>query len=125
MWVRYNPNPKNKIVPDCVIRAISTALHMPWSEVFDELSAMARAECSVTCDDRVWGKFLYTKGFRPVLLPRNCPECLSVTNFCKMFPFGTYIIGTGFHAVAVIDGNYYDSWDSGNVIASFFWSISN
>ena len=33
------------------------------------------------------------------------------------------IIGTGKHAVAIIDGNYYDSWDSGNEIPSFFWRI--
>ena len=34
-----------------------------------------------------------------------------------------YLIGTGSHAVAVIDGDYYDSWDSGNEIPAYFWRV--
>lgn len=40
-----------------------------------------------------------------------------------MYPRGRYIVGTGNHAVAVVDGDYYDSWDSGNEILSFFWRM--
>jgi len=40
-----------------------------------------------------------------------------------MFPKGTYIIGTGSHAVAIINGDYYDSWDSGDEIPSFFFRV--
>ncbi len=124
MWIRSNPNPRQKTVPDCVIRAICIALHLPWYDVFDSLSALARAECSVTCDDHVWGLFLYRLGFIPFVLPKICPECMTIREFCKQFSKGTYIIGTGSHAVAVIDGDYYDSWDSGDTVASFFWMIS-
>ena len=124
MWMHCNPNPYRKEVPDCVIRAIAIALNKTWLEVSDELYyEYARKEGSVTCDDHVWGHYLYDHGFRPFLLPETCPECVTVGMFCVMYPVGTYIIGTGYHAVAVINGDYYDSWDSGNEIPSFFWEI--
>ena len=52
-----------------------------------------------------------------------CPKCTTVNEFTKMYPNGIYIIGTGTHAVTVINGNYYDSWDSGELIPTFFWRI--
>ena len=124
MWIEANPNPANKQVPDCVIRAICIALNKSWLEVSDELYFnFARREYSVTCDDNIWGHYLYSLGFEPFLLPLICPRCTTINEFTKMYPKGIYIIGTGKHAVAVIDGNYYDSWDSGNEIPSFFWRI--
>lgn len=123
MWINCNPNPKRKNVPDCVIRALVIALNKSWYDVHDELCELSREECSVTCDDNVWGRYLYQMGFEPFLLPGTCPSCITIKRFCIMYPHGTYIIGTGSHAVAVIDGNYYDSWDSGNEIPSFFWRI--
>jgi len=123
MWIFANPNPSQKQVPDCVIRAISIALNRDWYQVYDELCWLGRQECNMPSADSVWGKYLYQKGFEPFLLPDICPRCLSVRAFCNWFPKGIYIIGTGSHAVAVIDGNYYDSWDSGNEIPSFFWQI--
>lgn len=123
MWIKANPNPEKKEVPDCVIRAICIALNMPWEQVSDELYAIARADHSVTLDDNVWGHYLYLKGFEPFLLPHVCPKCTTINEFTKMYPYGIYIIGTGYHAVAVIDGNYYDSWDSGKEVPTFFWRI--
>ena len=123
MWIYANPNPANKQVPDCVIRAICIALNKTWLEVSDELYSIARREYSVTCDDHIWGEYLYSLGFEPFLLPFNCPKCVTINEFTKYYPEGCYIIGTGKHAVAIINGNYYDSWDSGNEIPSFFWRI--
>lgn len=123
MWVYANPNPEKKQVPDCVIRAICIALNKPWLEVSDELYTFARREYSVTCDDNIWSHYLYSLGFEPFLLPESCPRCITIKEFAKMHPYGIYIIGTGKHAVAIINGNYYDSWDSGNEIPSFFWRI--
>lgn len=76
----------------------------------------------MTCDDNIWGHYLYSLGFEPFLLP-FCPKCITINEFTKYYPIGTYIIGTGKHAVAIIDGNYYDSWDSGNEIPTFYWRI--
>ena len=125
MWVQANPNPLNKQVPDCVIRAISIALNQPWYQTYDELCLVGRMDCSMPSDDNVWGHYLYLKGFVPFLLPAECPKCITIEQFTYEYPIGTYIIGTGFHAVCIIDGNYYDSWDSGAEIPSFFWRISD
>lgn len=123
MWIFKNPNPKNKYVPDCVIRAVSIALDIPWYRVYDELTDVGRIDANIPSADSVWGHYLYSKGFEPFLLPISCPKCTTINEFTKMYPKGTYIIGTGSHAVAIIDGNYYDTWDSGNEIPSFFWRI--
>lgn len=125
MWMRCNPNPKHKEVADCVIRAICIALNRRWIDIYDDLCELGRREANVPNADAVWGKYLYQHGFRPFLLPQSCPECTTISLFCVMYPKGTYIIGTGNHAVAIIDGDYYDSWDSGNEIPSFFWKIAS
>lgn len=124
MWIPANPNPGNKNVPDCVIRAISIALNKPWLEVSDELYEVARRDYSISSDDHVWGHYLYLLGFEPFLLPESCPRCVTVDAFTRFYSKGTYIIGTGSHAVAVINGNYFDTWDSGSEIPTFFWRIS-
>lgn len=121
MWIPCNPNPKRKEVPDCVIRAVAIALKKSWYEVYDALCLLGREEADVPNDGPVWGLFLRRMGFRPFLLPESCPSCVTVRAFCDMFPMGTYIIGTGSHAVTVIGGDYYDSWDSGDEVPSFFW----
>lgn len=123
MWIHCNPNPKHKEVPDCVIRALCIALNTSWLHIYNDLCELGRQEANMPSADAVWGKYLYLHGFRPFLLPESCPECVTIGMFCMMYPNGTYIIGTGSHAVAVIDGNYYDSWDSGSEIPSFFWKI--
>lgn len=76
--------------------------------------------------DDIWGRYLYMQGFRPFMLPEACFECTTIREFAKRFPIGVYVIGTGSHAVAVINGDYYDTWDSGNEIPTFFWQkLSN
>lgn len=124
MWIRANPNPAKKEVGDCVIRAISIATGKTWMEVFDELCETARSEYDMPSADEVWGLYLYRLGFHPFLLPNRCPVCMTVREFAQTFQTGTFIIGSGNHAVAVIDGNWIDSWNSANTIASFFWAIT-
>lgn len=124
MWIRCNPNPGRKEVPDCVIRAIAIALHKSWVEIYDDLCDLGRVEFNMPSANDVWGKYLYQKGFRPFLLPESCPRCVTIKLFSEMYYHGTYIIGTGFHAVAVINGDYYDSWDSGDVVPTYFFRIS-
>lgn len=123
MWVKVNPNPAKKNVPDCVIQAICIALNLPWTLVSRELNDLATREFSVTCDDNVWGKYLWQLGFTPFVIPYNTGMGFTIREFARIFNRGTYIIGTGNHAVAVINGRYYDSWDSGDEWCSFYWQI--
>lgn len=123
MWIKRNPNPKHKQVGDCVVRAIAIATNRPWRAVYNAICLVGCEECDMPSSDHVWGKYLHELGFEPFLLPAACPDCVTVRAFCRMYPTGVYIIGTGSHAVCVMDGDYYDSWDSGDQQPSFFWRV--
>ena len=60
-----------------------------------------------------------------MIIPNTCPDCYTIADFCNDHPYGTYILATGTHVVAVIDGDYYDTWDSGNEIPIFYWQKEN
>jgi hypothetical protein len=124
MWIRTNLNPKKQNVGDCVIRAIAMATNKSWYEVYDDLCAVGRKEADMPSSNTVWGLYLYQLGFEPFLLPNACPKCMTIRDFTKRFPQGTYIIGTGTHAVAIIEGDFYDSYDSGSNIVSYFWRVA-
>lgn len=121
MWIPWNPNPLRAEEPDCVIRAICGATGMSWHKVFKDLCNLAAAQCTMPSANWLWGMYLKRLGFVPFLLPESCPECVTVRAFCERFPVGTYIIGTGSHAVCIRDGNYLDTWDSGDEVPSYFW----
>ncbi|MDE6946562.1 MAG: hypothetical protein K2P14_05195 [Anaeroplasmataceae bacterium] len=42
MYKYYNANANNNFVNDCVIRAISVAEDMSWSDTYDDLSRIAK-----------------------------------------------------------------------------------
>lgn len=121
MWIYANPNPCRAEEPDCVVRAIAVATGQTWNRVHTALCRMSREYCTMPSVNWLWGMYLREKGFDRFLLPEECPECISVRAFCRMYPEGTYLIGTGTHAVAVMDGNYYDAWDSGDETPSYFY----
>lgn len=124
MWVKVNANPGKRRVGDCVVRAISVATGKPWLRVYDDLYRVGREAFDMPSSNTVWGFYLYRLGFKPFVLPDACPQCLTVKDFCKHFPEGAYIIGTGSHAIAVIDGDYFDTWDSGSLVPSYFFEVT-
>lgn len=121
MWVYANPNPCRTETEDCVVRAIAVATGQSWEKVHRDLCEMSRRNCTMPSVNWLWGKYLRRMGFRQFLLPDSCPECVTVRQFSRMYPEGTYIVGTGRHAVAVIDGNWIDAWDSGDEKPAYFW----
>ena len=123
MWIKCNPNPLGKQTSDCVVRAIAIATEQSWKRTYRELCDFGEIECEMPSANVVWGQYLRHHGSTQFLLPAACPQCITVRAFCEKYPEGTYVIGTGSHAVAVIDGDYYDSWDSGNETPSYFWRV--
>ena len=121
MWIYRNPNPARRSTGDCVVRAISIALDQSWEETYDGLCAVGREMYDMPNYDGVWGLYLYRRGARPFTLPDACPECVTVRSFCAMYPKGTYIIGTGHHAVCIRNGCYMDAWDSGEEQPTYFY----
>lgn len=123
MWIKLNENPGKRRVGDCVVRAIATATGMPWLYVYDQLYLVGRQVYDMENSNEVWGLYLHLLGFEPFALPDACHECMTIREFARRFPYGRYIVGTGNHAVAVIDGNYYDTFDSGPLTPTYFFEV--
>lgn len=124
MWVKVNPNPRKKRVGDCVIRAISVATGMTWRQVYAALCMVGYDELDMPSSNEVWGLYLYLLGFDPFVLPDACPECVTVREFARHFPVGTYIVGTGDHAVAIIDGDWFDTFNSASLVPKYFFEVN-
>lgn len=120
-FIYYNPNPKKKSVGDCTIRAISLLLDQEWIDTFIELAVLSAIECDMPSSNAVWRKYLLQKGCICHLILNTCPDCYTVKDFCLDNPDGKFLLATGEHVVTVIDGNYYDTWDSGDQVPIFYW----
>ena len=121
MWIEYNPNPRGRRTGDCVIRALSKVLDLDWEETFAVLTIQGFVLCDWGNANHVWGRYLRDNGFVMEPLLNTCPDCYTVRDFAKEHPNGKFVVATGTHVVAVEDGNYYDSWDSGDEIPTYFW----
>ena len=117
MFVEYNLNPHGKRVGDCVIRAISTALNREWDVVYIDLANKGLEMGDMPSSNSVWGCYLLEQGFEVKALPYT----ITIRRFACLHPEGTYILGTGSHVVALIDGEYYDTWDSGDEIVIYYF----
>ena len=123
-FVQANPNPRNGRVGDCVIRAITIATDSTWEKVYSELAAYGFMMGDMPSSNEVWAQYLKDKGFKRAIIPDDCPkDCYTIRDFCEDNSKGIYILGTGSHVVAVIDGNYYDTWDSGYEVPIYYWRL--
>lgn len=125
MYVYLNLNPENKTVGDCTVRAISLAMDQEWADTYADLTMVGRFLYDMPSSNSVWGEYLLLNGFRRHIIPNTCPACYSVRQFARDYPVGTFILATGSHVVTVIDGNYYDTWDSGDEIPIYYWRKEN
>lgn len=123
MWIKYNANPIANNVEDCAIRAVSLALNVSWDDAFDMVARMAKNMGVMPHNNAAWGAVLRQHGFTRKIIPNTCPNCYTIDDFCMDNPEGVFVLGTGTHAVAVIDGNYYDTWNSGNEIPIYYWYL--
>lgn len=116
MWIEYNPNSSRKKTDDCTVRAICKALRMDWDTAYDKLAHYGKRQGVLMNANSVWGSLLEDHGFRRIPLPNTCPKCYTVYEFARDNPEGVFVLGTGTHVVTVVDGNWYDMWDSGSEV---------
>lgn len=121
MWKKYNPNPKGARVGDCTVRAISKALNQSWEDTYFDLCTVGLMLSDMPSANHVWGSYLKNNGFVRLMLPNMCPDCYTVKDFCKDHNKGTYILALSGHVICVKDGDYYDTWDSGDEIPIYYW----
>lgn len=117
----FNNNPCGRNVGDCSVRAIAKALGLTWEEAYIKIMINGYRMCDMPSSDSVFGSVLRQNGFKRAIVPNSCPDCYTIADFCKENPEGIFVLGTGGHVVAVVDGNYFDSWDSGQEIPIYVW----
>lgn len=117
----FNPNPKNQRVGDCAVRAISKATGQSWKDAYIGLCSEGLVFKDMPSSNYVWGNYLRKFGFEEKSIPNICPACVTVSRFAEDHPEGRYVLATQNHVVAVINGEYYDTWDSGDEIVLYFY----
>ena len=116
----YQPNKKdvNDKYGDCTVRALSKALNCSWIEAFDKMIPLCREEqvsnifnAPVSVKKRMMERL----GFCYYGISNRCgSKRPTVESFARDHLTGRYIVTVAHHEVAVVDGNYYDTWDSGD-----------
>ena len=123
MYIHYNENPReNWRAGDCVIRAINVATGKSWEEIYTALCAEGFYIGDWGNTNGAWDWYLRSLGFKRYICPNDCPHCYSVADFAKEHKDGVYVLATGNHAVAVINGDYYDAFDSAHYIPIYYYT---
>ncbi len=120
-YMYYNSNPFGKIVGDCVIRGVAKVLDISWLEAYTQLAMYGMDKGDIPSSNALWGSYLKENGFKVSPLPDDCPDCYSVKQFADEHKKGTYLLATGSHVIPLIDGIYYDTWDSGNEVVTYYF----
>lgn len=122
MFRYFNPNPQNNLVIDCTVRAISKVTGQTWDSTYIGLAVKGYESKDMPNSNAVWSKYLRQLGFRREIIPNTCPDCYTVKEFCEENPRGAFLLATGNHVVAVVNGDYYDTWDSGDEVPVYYWT---
>lgn len=118
----FNPNPQNNLVIDCTVRAISKVTGRTWDLTYIGLVVKGYEIKDMPNSNSVWSKYLKQLGFVREIIPNTCPDCYTVKAFCEDHPRGTFLLATGNHVVAIVNGDYYDTWDSGDEVPVYYWT---
>ena len=121
-YVHKNPNPVKNLVGDCVIRGISILTDKPWQYVYMGIAAKGLDMYDMPSSNEVWGSYLKSLGYEKRIISNKCPDCYTVRDFCADNPYGKFLLATGSHVIAVVNGDYYDTWDSGDEIPVYYFA---
>ena len=100
---------------DCTVRAISMATNNGWAETYLDLCLFGLLMADMPSANAITAAYLKKKGFQRKNISETCPD------YCRDHKDGVFILGTGTHMVAVINGDYYDAWDSGDELPVYYF----
>lgn len=123
----FNANPKNRITGDCIYRALSTALDIPYNQVVIEL---AELHCKTGyCDESLYSKYLESKGW----VRYGCPKKSDNTRYTvkewirheclgKSYYTNSVVAHAGtHHIIAIKDHKVHDIWNSSEEKLGVVW----
>ena len=122
-YIYFNPNPWRLTTEDCAPRALSAVLGLSWEDAYDLLCENGREMGLMPSNKAVMWAILKMHGFRRTAIPDQCPDCYTIADFARDHPRGVYVCATGDHIVAVINGDWFDAWNSGDEIPLFYWEM--
>lgn len=120
----YQPNQKDlkDTYGDCVIRALTKVTGKAWVEVFDELVPYARELQCMPNGKPCYERYLADRGFTyKGISNKKGTKRPTVYSFAKDHPEGVYVLSVAHHLVAVTEGFYWDTWDSGHKSLYGYW----
>lgn len=120
MYIKFNDNPCGKTTGDCVIRAISVVENKPWRKVYLALCVEGYEECTFGDDNKTWEKYLNGLGYRRFTLSEA--KGYKLSDFATAHKEGKFIVGTGTHAVAVVNGDIIDAWDCSDETPLYYFT---
>lgn len=120
-YIHFNNNPRNAKVGDCSVRAVSKATGKSWEDAYVGLCSEGLIYADMPSANYVWGMYLRKYGFVQKMIDSVCPRCTTVSQFAEEHPYGCYVLTCQSHVVTCIDGDYYDSWDSGDEIVLYYF----
>ena len=116
-WKKYNPNPQSKNIGDCTLRSYCAAFGISWEQAFDIASQIAKENASMiqyVADKVLKEHFLCEEDETYNKKTIKSKDRITINEFAMSHPYGTYILHTNRHQVTVKNGEYWDSWDSGD-----------
>lgn len=123
-YTYYQPNKQDikRKVGDCSVRAISKALKLNWYEAYDMLCSIGREFQAMPNSKITYEHLLKTNNFKYVgISNKRGTKKPTVESFTKEHKTGTYCLHTKKHMVTVVDGVYYDTWNSGRQCLYGYW----
>lgn len=118
MYKYFNAEPDDQHLSDCVIRAMSLALAVPYYEIVRILFNNGIInECEEVCLD-CYSNILEKLGFVKNKVDNRTIGEIATENADKIL-----LIRMNGHLTCSIDGCIYDIWDCSNEIADRYWII--
>ena len=116
-WHEFNPNPKDRNIGDCTLRSYCAAFGISWEKAFDIASKVAKENASMI---QYMADKILIEEFNCVVDEKynkksvKGKDRITVNEFAMTHPYGKFILHVPKHQVTVINGEYWDSWDSGD-----------
>ena len=121
MYRYENPNPSGRSTDDCLVRSLAIIMDVPWEKAYMDLCQRGLIIHDMPNKDSTLSLYMKEKGYKRYLIPEECPVCYSIRDFAREYRHGKYLVLTGNHAVAVMNGDYYDTTDSGEEIPLYYY----
>lgn len=117
MYRYKNMNPNGNNIEDCTIRAISVAEGISWDEAYMKLSESARKMRLMMNSVDAIEEYLDSQ-YERLYLPK-----MTVGEFVKSQPYGTYLITMRGHITVLKEGINYDTFDCSERLIWSVWEV--